>query len=79
MAGQLQHNEVFGEHIWFNLRVMFESACGAVQKFLLFVDNGEALFANCVTAVEVARCFLLRVIEIVAHWAFHLCLTCLKI
>ena len=30
MTGQLKDDEIFAEHVWFDLRVMFEAAGGAI-------------------------------------------------
>jgi hypothetical protein len=39
LACQLQDDEIFSEHIGFDLGVMFVAAGGAVEKLLLFVDD----------------------------------------
>jgi hypothetical protein len=67
----LQDDEVLGEHIGLNLRVMFISAGGTVQKLLLLVDDRQAFFADRVPAIEISWSLLFGVIELVAHWAFH--------
>ena len=51
---------------------MLKTACRTVQELFLVVYYQQALLADCVTAVEVARCFLLGVIEVVTHGALHL-------
>ena len=72
VAGQLEDNEIFAEHIGLDLWVMFESTGGTVQELLLFVHNKEALLADSVTTVEIPRGFLFTIVEVVAHGAFHL-------
>lgn len=52
---------------------MLVTAGRAVQELLLFVDDEEALFADCVAAVEIPRVFLLTIIEVIAHRALHAC------
>lgn len=71
MTGQLQNDEVFTEHVGPDLRVMFESASGAIQEFFLFVDDTETLLANCVSTGEISGCFLFGVVEVIAHGALH--------
>jgi hypothetical protein len=51
LAGQLQDDEVFGEHVGFDLRIVFVAAGRAVQELLLVVDDREALLADRVPAV----------------------------
>ena len=53
VAGQLKYNEIFAEHVGFDLGVMFEAASGAVQEFFLIVDNGKAFLADSMAAVEI--------------------------
>lgn len=71
LAGQLQHDEVLGEHAGPQLRVVLVAAGGAVQELLLLVDHVQALLADRVPAVQVPRGLVLRVVEVVAHRALH--------
>lgn len=59
---QLQHYEIFSQHVGLYLRVVLEAAGRAVQELLLVVDYRQALLADRVTAVEVPRGFLLGVV-----------------
>lgn len=71
VTGQLQNYKIFAEHVRFYLRIVFEAAGGAVEEFLFVIDDQEALFADCMAAVEVAWTLFLGVIEVVAHGALH--------
>lgn len=51
LAGELKHNEVFTEHVWFDLGIVLETTGRAVQELFLFEDDAQALLANCVPAV----------------------------
>lgn len=51
LTGQLQHNEVFSQHVGFYLWVMLETTRRTVQKLLLVVDYRQALLANRVATV----------------------------
>ena len=51
LAGQLEHDEVFAEHIGLDLRVVLEAAGRTVQEFFLFEDDAQTLLADCVPTV----------------------------
>lgn len=71
LAGELEDDEVFGEHVGLYLRVVLVAAGGAIQKLLLLVDDRQALLAHRMSAVQVPGSLLLRVVELVAHRALH--------
>lgn len=71
LAGQLQCNEVLGEHVGLDLRVVLVPARRTVQELLLVVHHLQAQLAHCVAAVQVAGDLRLRVVQLVTHRAFH--------
>ena len=71
LTGQLQNYKILCEHVWFDLRVMFVATSRAVEELLLLVYDRKALLADCVATVEVPRCFLLGIVEVVTHRTLH--------
>lgn len=67
----MEDDEVFGEHVGSDLRIVLVAAGGAVQELLLLVYHVQALLADRVSAVKVTRGLFLGVVEVVAHGAFH--------
>lgn len=51
LAGQLQDDEIFGEHIGLDLGIVLVATGGAVQKLLLLVHDRKTLLAHRVPAV----------------------------
>lgn len=59
LTGKLQHNEIFGEHVRFDLRIVLISAGRTVQELLLLIYYGEAVFTDRMAAVKISWCFFL--------------------
>jgi hypothetical protein len=50
---------------------MLEATGRAIQKLFFLVDDAQTLFADSVSAIEIARTFLLSVVEVVTHGTLH--------
>jgi hypothetical protein len=72
LAGQLQGDVILGQLVGLHLLVMLESASWALQVLLLLVHALQALLAYRVTAAQVPRHPILRIEQLITHWAFHL-------